>query len=144
MPNGARHFFFGVQARLDSYIGFFFASGGILPCALLRTFPLDVSAGGWPSRVRGEKRVVSTASGAPFRKGKPLAVTSMQRSSCWWGWLVLKGLTLLFVVAEVPASVQIRAIAVPVAFQGYGGSMTGRKLRSGRCPECDGTGRCEM
>ena len=33
---------------------------------------------GWPSRVNGETSVVSTASGAPFLKGTPLAMTSMR------------------------------------------------------------------
>ena len=42
---------------------------------------------GWPSRVSGETSVVSTASWAPFHRGRPLAMTSMRRSSCWWGWL---------------------------------------------------------
>ena len=44
---------------------------------------------GWPSQVRGETRVASTASWAPFQSGKPLAMTSVRRSSYWWRWLML-------------------------------------------------------
>ena len=66
---------------------------------------------GWPSRVRGETRVVSTTSCAPFQSGRPLAMTSIRRSSCWWGWLMLRSLTLALVVSRAPASLQMRAVA---------------------------------
>ena len=58
---------------------------------------------GWPSRVRGETRVVSTASWAPFQSGRPLAMTSIRRSSCWWGWLMLRSLALVLVATRAPA-----------------------------------------
>ena len=55
---------------------------------------------GWPSRVRGETRVVSTASWAPFQSGRPLAMTAIRWSSCWWGWLMLR---LVLVLTRAPA-----------------------------------------
>ena len=55
--------------------------------------------------------MVSSARWAPFHRGRPLAMTSMRRSSCWWGWLILRSSTLVFVVARAPASLQMRAVA---------------------------------
>ena len=41
---------------------------------------------GWPSLVRGETMVVSTANSAPPQMERPFAITSMRRSSCLWMW----------------------------------------------------------
>ena len=43
--------------------------------------------------------------------GRPLAMTSIRRSSCWWRWLMLRSLTLVLVVTRAPASRHMRAVA---------------------------------
>ena len=66
---------------------------------------------GCPSRVRGETSVVSTASWHPPKSGKPLAMTSIRRSSKRWTLGMFKSATLVLVVTRAPASRQIRAAA---------------------------------
>ena len=57
---------------------------------------------GWPSVVRGENMVVSTASWAPPEMGRPFAITSMRRSSCLWMWS-MKSVSKVLVVTRAAA-----------------------------------------
>ena len=66
---------------------------------------------GWPSLVRGETMVVSTASWAPPQMGRPFAITSMRRSSCLWMWSRFKSVSKVLVVTRAPASRHMRAAA---------------------------------
>ena len=99
---------------------------------------------GWPSRVRGETRVASTASWAPFQSGKPLAMTSVRRSSYWWRWLMLTSST-LGVCSDSGSGFHTDASSCsssgPARLRR---TLTGRRLHGARKggPECDSTGRC--
>ena len=66
---------------------------------------------GCPARVRGETKVVSTASCAPPHSGRPLAMTSILLSSWVSTWSMLRSMILVLVVTRVPASLQILAAA---------------------------------
>ena len=66
---------------------------------------------GWPSLVRGETMVVSTASWAPPQMGRPFAITSIRRSSCLWMWSRFKSVSKVLVVTRAPASRHMRAAA---------------------------------
>ena len=66
---------------------------------------------GCPARVRGETKVVSTASCAPPHSGRPLAMTSIRLSSWVSTWSMLRSMLLALVVTLAPASLQIRAAA---------------------------------
>ena len=59
---------------------------------------------GWPSLLNGGTSVRSTATWAPFQRGKPLAMTAMRRSSCRWGWLMWRSLPVVLVVTQVRSS----------------------------------------
>ena len=82
-----------------------------------------------PARVRGETKVVSTASCAPPHSGRPLAMTSILLSSWVSTWSLLRSTIRVLVVTLPPASL-LRSLLV-------------RKLHGGRQrgQERDGTGR---
>ena len=63
-----------------------------------------------PLAVSGDTMVVSTASCAPFHKGKPLAMTSMRRSSKR-ATATFRSRTSVLQVTRAPASLQTRAAA---------------------------------
>ena len=65
---------------------------------------------GRPAAVRGETSVVSTASWAPPHSGRPLAMTSMRRSS-WRAGSTFKSLTSTLRATAAPASLHTRAAA---------------------------------
>ena len=66
---------------------------------------------GCPARVRGETKVVSTASCAPPHSGRPLAMTSILLSSWVSTWSMLRSTIRVLVVTLAPASLQILAAA---------------------------------
>ena len=70
--------------------------------------PLDRRT--WEEAVRGDTRVVSTASCAPCQNGKAFAITSIRRSSVRCVF-VLRSLTRTFVLTAAPASLHTLAIA---------------------------------
>ena len=69
-----------------------------------------LSRRGSPAAVRGDTRVVSTATWTPPQSGKPFAMTSMRRSSCRQG-VTLRSRTKTLVATVAPASRQTRAAA---------------------------------
>ena len=81
--------------------------------ASLRAVPLycPPRMHGCPVRVRGETKVVSTASCAPPHSGRPLAMTSILLSSWVSTWSMLKSTIRVLVVTLAPASLQILAAA---------------------------------
>ena len=67
---------------------------------------------GWLEEVKGDTRVVSTASCAPPHNGSPLAITSILLSSCRLMWSRLRSLRRVLVVTLAPASRQTLAAAL--------------------------------
>lgn len=67
---------------------------------------------GWLDEVKGDTKVVSTASCAPPHKGSPLAITSILLSSCRLMWSRLRSLRRVLVVTLAPASRQTLAAAL--------------------------------
>ena len=62
---------------------------------------------GWLDEVKGDTKVVSTASCAPPHSGRPLAMTSILLSSCRLMWSRLRSLRRVLVVTLAPAPRQI-------------------------------------
>ena len=58
---------------------------------------------GCAARVRGETKLVSTASCAPPHSGRPLAMTSILLSSWVSTWSMLRSMILVLVVSRAPA-----------------------------------------
>ena len=113
--------------------------------ASLRAVPLycPPRMRGCPARVRGETKVVSTASCALPHSGRPLAMTLILLSSWVSTWSMLRSMILVLVVTLAPASLQILAAARSRGFLGCVRSLLGHKLHGGRQTgqELDGTGR---
>ena len=86
-PNGTGNFE-GVQGK--PVLGF----AGIMGC----------TAGFTRAGERRDYKVVSTANWAPPQSAKPLAMTSMRRSSMWWTCWTLRSASRVWVVTRAPAS----------------------------------------
>ena len=71
---------------------------------------------GTPLRLKGDTRVVSTASCAPWKSGRPSATTSNRRASARSGGNRSKSRTSTFVDTRAPASRQTRAAALSRAY----------------------------
>ena len=71
---------------------------------------------GTPLRLKGDTRVVSTASCAPWKSGRPSATTSNRRASARWGGSRSRSRTSTFVDTRAPASRQTRAAALSRAY----------------------------
>ena len=102
---------------------------------------------GWLDEVKGDTKVVSTASCAPPHNGSPLAITSILLSSCRLMWPRLRSLRRVLVVTLAPASRQTLAAALSKDIpRPHKNPRPGRMLRDGRLVglECDGTDRCGL
>ena len=100
---------------------------------------------GWLEEVKGDTRVVSTASCAPPHNGSPLAITSILLSSCRWMWSRLRSLRRVLVPwPQLPGKLWLlpfpKESRVPVK------PRPGHMLRDGRLVglKCDGTDRCGL
>ena len=101
---------------------------------------------GWLEEVKGDTRVVSTASSAPPHNGSPLAITSILLSSCRLMWSRLRSLRRVLVVTLAPASRQTLAAALSKGIPRPVKPRPGHMLRDGRLMglKCDSTDRCGL
>ena len=101
---------------------------------------------GWLEEVKGDTRVVSTASCAPPHNGSPLAITSILLSSCRLMWSRLRSLRRVLVVTLAPASGKLWLLPFPKESLVPVKPRPGHMLRDGRLMrlKCDGTDRCGL
>ena len=98
---------------------------------------------GCPARVKGETKVVSTASCALPHSGRPLAMTSILLSSCVSTWSMLRSMILVLVVTGLLLPCKFWLLLPRGGLLGCVRSLLGHKLHGGRQrgQERDRTGR---
>ena len=101
---------------------------------------------GWLDEVKGDTKVVSTASCAPPHNRSPLAITSILLSSCRLMWSRFRSLRQMLVVTLARVAGKLWVLPFPKGSPVPVKPRPGRMLRDGRLVglECDGTDRCGL